>query len=354
MVNDILEHQQLFLLILQKNRPKDLAAAAASARKGEGQDCRTWTSKGSCSRGDKSSFEHNPTEKEKGKELRSRGPVPRNNSPENVKNARRSPFGKKFALSAPTTKWSCTHGRDCDCWDHPYCPDVKTNRCKWGSRCPSIHFQRKRRSHVPDRETKAETELPKWESCCSVYFGARRGLSRDTFTREDTEGDVRTNGRSGSSKQSKSRSRSRTATSVPVPDEVQKVAALDDVVVDGSVSQQRNGILEKKEKKVRERTLEPWKKTVRQWTRAPLKMDEIIVASLFGGRRKEEKKKARERREEKENWVRQFKVLKNVFSGLVGESVETRNIKMRRKRLGRMFTKWNRKKEQTKHIFEKR
>ena len=72
----------------------------------------------------------------------------------------------------------------------------------------------------------------------------KRGLSRDTFTGEDKEGDGRTSGKSGNSKQSKSGSRSRTATSVPVPDEVLWVAALDDVVVDGSVSQQRDGTLE--------------------------------------------------------------------------------------------------------------
>ena len=105
MVPDTWENQQQNVLISQMERSRDRAAAAVSVKKGEGQDCRSWTSEGQCVR-DKGSFEHNPTKKRKGKEPTSRSPARRNKSPElqNTKKAGRSPSGTEDRPPSPKSR----------------------------------------------------------------------------------------------------------------------------------------------------------------------------------------------------------------------------------------------------------
>ena len=160
-MNDILEHQQLFfLLILQKNRPKDLATAAASAKKEKDKIVERGRPKAHVQEETKVLSNITQRRKRKARSQDQEAPfqgttIPRTSTVlEEAHLVKSSPsvlqLQSEDALMA-----------DCDSWHHPYCPDVKTNRCKLGSRCPSIHSQRKRRSHVPDSETKGETELPK-------------------------------------------------------------------------------------------------------------------------------------------------------------------------------------------------
>ena len=74
-MHDILEQQQQNMLISQKERSRDRAAAGYSSKGAEekGKDCRSGTSKSSCSKGGKSSFEHDTAKKGKSKGNRSRG-----------------------------------------------------------------------------------------------------------------------------------------------------------------------------------------------------------------------------------------------------------------------------------------
>ena len=69
-VEDILDQQQQNMLISQKKeRSRDRAAVAYTLRRGaeKRKDYRSWTSKGSCSKGGQCSFQHDPAKKGKGK-----------------------------------------------------------------------------------------------------------------------------------------------------------------------------------------------------------------------------------------------------------------------------------------------
>ena len=62
MVNDILEQQQqqqnLFIFYKEQSGDKTASASASKSMKKKGKDCHVWTSKGSCSKGGRCSYEH--------------------------------------------------------------------------------------------------------------------------------------------------------------------------------------------------------------------------------------------------------------------------------------------------------
>ena len=71
------------LIHQKKSAPRDRAAADSSkGSEDQGEDCRFWTSKCSCSKGGKCAFEHDPAKKGKVKGNRSRSPVQLHNSAE--------------------------------------------------------------------------------------------------------------------------------------------------------------------------------------------------------------------------------------------------------------------------------
>ena len=83
-VTDIFEQQQQNMLIFFKKSDQETAAAAYSSKGAEekGKDCRSWMTKRSCSKGGKSSFEHDPAKKGKAKGNRSTSTIKRDNSAE--------------------------------------------------------------------------------------------------------------------------------------------------------------------------------------------------------------------------------------------------------------------------------
>ena len=122
-VNHILEHQQQNMLISQKERSRDRAAAYSSqGAEGKGQDCRSWMSKGSCSKGGQCSFEIDLAKKEQSKGHRPRRAVQQDNYFSRTtlcQKNRKVHLEKKIVLRVSTTKKeNCSHDRECDYW-HP-------------------------------------------------------------------------------------------------------------------------------------------------------------------------------------------------------------------------------------------
>ena len=107
----------------------------------EGKHCRSWMSKGLCSKGGKCSFKHDTAKKGKGKGNRPRSPLKRDNSAErhHARKTGKTPSGQESR--PPCFNYKRGHCRECGYWHLPPCTHLKKDGCQMGKDCPSIHSQ---------------------------------------------------------------------------------------------------------------------------------------------------------------------------------------------------------------------
>ena len=120
-VNDTLGDQRQQQLISHEERSRDRAAPAHSSDTGEGkgQDCKSWTAKGPCSKGSKCSVEHNASNAGKGKGQLSRSLALREDASDTsgvlIRRPGKSPSGKNErppCFDYMNGAYSCDRGGD--------------------------------------------------------------------------------------------------------------------------------------------------------------------------------------------------------------------------------------------------
>ena len=132
------------MLSFQNERSKDRAAPARPPQKLVGRkDCRSWTSKGSCSKRATLSFEHASSQKGPVTGQRSKSPVRRDDSTERQYNPERQGKSRSRKVDClPCSHYrrgSSSDDRQCDPGHFAQCKACQSKQCPLGKDCGCVH-----------------------------------------------------------------------------------------------------------------------------------------------------------------------------------------------------------------------